>query len=107
MKLRCIILGCCLFLVTVAASAQEIRHDCWHSHGLRLEPLVPAVKIKVSNPAKGFTRTYASNSAGEYTAAGLPLGDYTVTAEASWVCDTRSHRYHARHGSDAACGSPP
>src|SRR5580700_2014756 len=82
MKLRCIILGCCLFLVTIAASAQELATivgTVTDSTGAA----VPAVNIKVSSPAKGFTRTYVSNAAGEYTAAELPLGDYTVSAEAS------------------------
>jgi hypothetical protein len=80
MKLRSIILGCFFFLVTAAASAQELATivgTVTDATGAS----VPAANIKVSNPTKGFTRTYVSNSAGEYTAARIPLGDYTVTAE--------------------------
>ena len=83
MKLRCIILGCCLFLVTVAASAQEDFATIVGTVTDATGALVPTVKITVSNPAKGFTRFCASNSAGDYTAARIPLGDYTVTAEAT------------------------
>ena len=44
---------------------------------------VPNVNIVVTNDAVGFTRTYKSNADGEYTAARIPLGQYTVTAEAT------------------------
>jgi hypothetical protein len=80
MKVRCILLLCGLLLVPVAASAQDLATIV----GTVTDPtgaVVPAAKITVSNPTKGFTRTYASNSAGEYTAALIPIGDYTVTAE--------------------------
>jgi hypothetical protein len=45
--------------------------------------VVPGAKVTVSNPSRGFTRDVASNAAGEYTAARIPIGDYVVTAEAS------------------------
>ena len=83
MKLRWIILGFCVFLVTVAASAQEDLATIVGTVTDATGALVPTVKITVSNPAKGFTRLCASNSAGDYTAARIPLGDYTVTAEAA------------------------
>lgn len=43
---------------------------------------VAGVNIVVSNEAVGFRGAYRSNEAGEYTAARIPLGNYTVTAEA-------------------------
>ena len=80
MKVRYIVLLYGLLLVPVAASAQDLATIV----GTVTDPtgaVVPAAKITVSNPTKGFTRTYASNSAGEYTAALIPIGDYTVAAE--------------------------
>src|ERR1019366_3472909 len=44
---------------------------------------VPSAKVLVSNPSKGYTRNLVTNSAGEYTAAAIPIGDYVVTAEAT------------------------
>lgn len=43
--------------------------------------VVPNTKITVSNPDKGFSRELVTNSAGEYTAAALPIGNYVLTAE--------------------------
>lgn len=44
--------------------------------------VVPDVRITVSNLDKGLTRNLVSNEAGEYVAAALPIGDYSITAEA-------------------------
>ncbi len=44
---------------------------------------VPNAKVTVANPQKGFTRELTSNTAGDYAAISIPLGDFTVTAEAS------------------------
>jgi hypothetical protein len=44
---------------------------------------VPNAKVQVSNPSKGFVRELTTNSAGEYTAAAIPIGDYVITAEAT------------------------
>jgi carboxypeptidase family protein len=43
---------------------------------------IPNARVMVSNPDKGFTRQLLSNTAGEYTAAKVPIGDYVITAEA-------------------------
>ena len=43
--------------------------------------VIPNAKIVVSNPERGFTRDLISNSAGEYTAARIPIGNYVVTVE--------------------------
>jgi len=45
--------------------------------------VVPNAKVIVTNPDKGFTRDLVSDSAGAYTAAKIPIGNYVVTAEAS------------------------
>jgi len=42
---------------------------------------VPNCKVQVSNPTKGYVRDLVTNSAGEYTAAAVPIGDYVITAE--------------------------
>jgi hypothetical protein len=44
--------------------------------------VIPGVKVTVANAQRGFTRETAANSAGEYTVAKVPIGDYIVTAEA-------------------------
>ena len=44
--------------------------------------VVPGARVSVSNPEKGFVRDVASNSAGEYTAAKIPIGNYVITAGA-------------------------
>ena len=82
MKVRCLSLLFGVLLTPVIASAQVLATIV----GTVTDPskaAVPGVSITVSNPAKGFTHNYVSNSAGEYTAARLPLGDYIVTAEAA------------------------
>ncbi len=45
--------------------------------------VVPGAKVTVSNPERGFTRELASDSAGEYNAARIPIGNYVITARAS------------------------
>jgi len=45
--------------------------------------VIPGAKVTVSNPSRGFVRDVASTSAGEYSAARIPIGDFVVTAEAT------------------------
>jgi hypothetical protein len=45
--------------------------------------VVPGVNLTVANPDKGFTRETKTNSAGDYTVSPVPIGNYTVTAEAT------------------------
>jgi len=45
--------------------------------------VVPNAKITIANPDKGVTRQLTSNAAGAFSAESLPIGDYTVTAEAA------------------------
>ncbi len=44
---------------------------------------IPSAKVTVTRPDVGFTRDLVTNSAGEYTAARIPIGDYVITAEAT------------------------
>ena len=44
--------------------------------------VIPNAKVTVANPEKGFTRDLVSNSAGAYSISAVPIGDYTITAEA-------------------------
>jgi hypothetical protein len=80
-KRECILLACLFLAGSVPSFAQQLATIV----GTVTDPSgasIPDVSIIVSNEAKGFTRAYRSNSAGEYAAARIPLGDYTVTAEA-------------------------
>ncbi len=43
---------------------------------------IPGAQITVANPQKGFTRALTTDSVGAYTAAKVPIGEYTVAAEA-------------------------
>jgi hypothetical protein len=45
--------------------------------------VIPGAKVEVAQPARGYLRELVSNSAGEFNAPGLPIGLYTVTAEAT------------------------
>jgi hypothetical protein len=45
--------------------------------------VIPNAKVTVANAATAFSREFTSNTAGEYAAHKIPIGDYTITAEAS------------------------
>jgi len=69
-----------LFLMPVAMWAQDtatIVGTVTDSTGA----VVPGAKVTVSNPDRGFTREVASDSAGAYNAARIPIGNYVVSAE--------------------------
>lgn len=44
---------------------------------------IPGAKVRVQAPDIGFVRDSVTNSAGEYNAAKIPIGNYLITAEAS------------------------
>ena len=82
MRLRCL----CLVGFVFAASLYLPAGDLATIVGTVTDPSGAAIanaNITVSNPAVGFVRAYQSNSAGEYTAARIPLGSYEITAEVS------------------------
>ena len=43
---------------------------------------IPGAQVRVSNVQKGFVRDLTTDSAGAYTAAKVPIGNYTVTVQA-------------------------
>jgi carboxypeptidase family protein len=82
MRLRCACLVGFLFAGSLFLSAQDQATIV----GTVTDPSgasIPNANITVSNQAVGFTRSYQSNSAGEYTAPRIPLGNYVVTVQAS------------------------
>jgi hypothetical protein len=86
MKVQRILVGCALVACAlVALSAPLSGQQLATIVGTVQDPsgaAIPGVNVTVSNSAKGFTRNCVSNSAGEYAAPQIPIGDYTVTAEA-------------------------
>ena len=80
---RCIILGLCsltLFLGEIHAqkTSGTIR-------GVVTDPLgavVPNIAVTILNDGTGLTRTVNTNDEGEYVAAELPAGIYTITVKA-------------------------
>jgi hypothetical protein len=44
--------------------------------------VMPGVRITVSNPDKGYSRELLADTAGAYVAPKIPIGSYTITAEA-------------------------
>lgn len=43
---------------------------------------IPGAQVRVANTQKGFVRDLTTDSAGAYTAAKIPIGSYTVAAQA-------------------------
>lgn len=79
MKRAAFVLATILF-VSLVGSAQDtatIVGSVTDSTG----GVIPGANVTVSNPLKGYTRELVTNSAGEYTAAKIPIGDYVVTGE--------------------------
>src|SRR5882724_691271 len=82
MRIRYFCLAGLLFAGSLFSSAEDLATIV----GTVTDPsgaAVPNANVTVSNPAVGFSRGYQSNSAGEYTAARIPLGGYVVTAKIS------------------------
>jgi hypothetical protein len=82
MRIRCVCLAGLLCAGSLFSSAEDLATIV----GTVSDPsgaAIPNANVTVSNPAVGFTRSYQSNSAGEYTAARIPLGNYVVSAEIS------------------------
>ena len=44
--------------------------------------VIPGAKVTVTNPDKAYVRELIANSAGEFTAARIPIGNYVITVEA-------------------------
>ncbi|NNE68072.1 MAG: TonB-dependent receptor [Pyrinomonadaceae bacterium] len=79
----------CLILSTVVfaqsqATTGVIQGTVYDQSGA----VVPGATVVIRNTATGFQRTVTSNSGGGFTAPLLPLGNYTVTANASGFVET-------------------
>ena len=44
--------------------------------------VIPGARLTITNAEKGYTRQTTSNSAGDYAVRQIPIGAYTITAEA-------------------------
>jgi hypothetical protein len=42
--------------------------------------VIPNAKVTIENPARGFKRVLASDSAGFFAVTAVPIGDYVITA---------------------------
>jgi hypothetical protein len=76
--MRTLVLGAICVLSAAAQDAATIV-------GIVSDPsgaAVPGAKVTVSNADKGFTRALITDTTGAYTSAKIPIGTYTVTAEA-------------------------
>jgi len=83
MKKRLVLLGVVFLVVSMTAWCQQqetgsIVGTVTDTSGA----VIPGAKVIVANPDIGITRELTSNSAGAFTAASLPIGTYTVSAEA-------------------------
>ena len=75
-----------LILVACLASVRLWAQDTASIVGTVADPtgaVIPNAKVRVENPLKGFVRELTTNAAGAFAVAPLPLGDYTVTVEAT------------------------
>lgn len=82
MKLRVTVLVCICLLAPLAASAQTLATivgTVTDTSGA----VIPGAQVTVVNRERGFVRQLVSNRAGNYIAARIPFGNYTVTAVAS------------------------
>ncbi|MGO9319121.1 MAG: carboxypeptidase regulatory-like domain-containing protein [Terracidiphilus sp.] len=64
-----------------AAMAQTFRGSIQGTITDSSGAVVPGAQVKVISPSTGLSRTMTSNDQGEYVAAELPLGTYSVTVE--------------------------
>ncbi len=74
------IAGLMICLASFEAKAQDLANivgTLTDSSGA----VIPDVQVTVSNPERGLVRRVASDSAGEYTAARVPIGNYIITVE--------------------------
>jgi hypothetical protein len=69
----------CLSATGVAQDQATVTGTVTDSTGA----IVPGVKITVADADIGLTRDTVSNSAGDYTVAKIPLGTYSISAEAA------------------------
>jgi hypothetical protein len=69
------------FLIVSAAGAQTFRGSIQGTVTDATGAAIPGAKVKIVNPATGLVRNGVTNDQGEYFAAELPLGSYSITVE--------------------------
>jgi hypothetical protein len=67
--------------LSVSASAQAVNVSIQGRIYDTTGAVMPQATVTAVNAATGFSRTVVSTSTGDYQIAGLPVGDYTVSAE--------------------------
>jgi hypothetical protein len=86
-RLRQLLAACLLVLTPLAlagtASAQAVTGTIIGTVADTTGAVLPGVSVTVKQTETGFTRTLTTDSNGEYTAASVPTGTYTITGEIS------------------------
>jgi hypothetical protein len=82
MKLNFLVVATIFFLLVSVAMAQTTTGAITGTVSDPSGAAIPNVKITATNTATNIANTTQSNSAGVYSFPFLPIGDYTVTAEA-------------------------
>ncbi len=86
-RLRQFVTACLIVLAPLSlagtASAQAVTGTILGTVADTTGAVLPGVSVTVKQTETGFTRTLTSDSNGEYTAASVPTGTYTVTGEIS------------------------
>ena len=71
------------FIVPTAASAQDYTSGSVAGNVSTNGKPIAGATVSLTNIAQGQTRTLVTNGAGNFSAAGLPAGEYGITANAS------------------------
>jgi Carboxypeptidase regulatory-like domain len=86
-RLRQLLAACLIVLAPLSlartASAQAVTGTILGTVADTTGAVLPGVTVTVKHTETGLTRTLVSDSNGEYTAASIPTGTYTVTGEIS------------------------
>src|SRR5207247_8888721 len=81
MRKPSVLLALLVFLFSASASAQRSTGTIRGTVRDATQAVLPGATVTVTNQDTGLTRGTVTNSAGAYTAAELPVGRYTVSAE--------------------------
>ena len=86
-RLRQLLAACLIALAPLSlartASAQAVTGTIIGTVADTTGAVLPGVSVTVKHTETGFTRTLTTDANGEYTAASVPTGTYTVTGEIS------------------------